>query len=397
MQTSQAHICIVSDRLLPNLIPILMHRPRRVFLITSADMVKKGLARRLEQILGNLKFEVTTSKGLPSSGLKEISEYALEWLLATQEDFPDLQLVLNITGGNKLMTIAFMQVMSGEVSRIIYTDTQHDRLEQLSQGEKDAGKSQPLEPVLDLPLYLAAQGMTLRSSLSDDTDWCRQADQRKALTKYLGKNAGGIGDLLGAVNGLCNQALDKGGKTLVEPIQKFNSRPGRRWREAVNRIVEAGVVQWDEERTLNFPSTDAARYLGGGWLEEFAWHQARDLNPDDIRLGAEGTWEGIRKGRNELDVVIVHNNRLLLIECKTLRIGRDSHSDDEMLYKLDSVGDDVKGLFGDVILLTARPPSEPVKDRARHHGIQIVAAERFSRFQKELRVWMESGHFPASG
>ncbi len=67
MQTSQAHICIVSDRLLPNLIPILMRRPRQVFLIASADMVKKGLARRLEQILDKLKFEVTTSEGLPLS------------------------------------------------------------------------------------------------------------------------------------------------------------------------------------------------------------------------------------------------------------------------------------------------------------------------------------------
>ncbi len=394
MQISQAHICIVSDRLLPNLIPILMHRPQQVFLIASDDMAQKGMARRLEQILGKENIQVKTSEGLPSSGLRRISDYALEWLLATQETYPDRQLVLNITGGNKLMTIAFMQVMSGEVSRIIYTDTQHDLLEQISQDEKEAGSSQPLKPVLNIPLYLAAQGMTLRSSLSDDTDWRRRADLRKALTKYLGKNSGDIGDFIGQINYLCNQALDPRGESLQEPVQQFQQTPWGRWRDAVDKIVKAGLVHWDGDRTLEFPSYDAARFLGGGWLEEYAWHQAGDLRPYDIRLGAEGTWEATRKGRNELDLVIVHNNRLLLVECKTLRMGRDNQDDDAMLYKLDSIGDDVKGLFGEVVLLTARRPTDPVKDRARHHNIQIVGPERFSRFQKDLRDWMNTGHFP---
>ena len=250
--------------------------------------------------------------------------------------------------------------------------------------------------MLDVPLYLAAQGMTLRSSLSDDSGWRRRAGESKALTKYLGKKAGQLGDFIGQLNYLCNLALNENGVILQEPQQRFKTKPRGMWLDAVQKIAAAGIAHWDGELALEFPDAGSARYLGGGWLEEFAWHQAVDLHPDDVRMSAEGTWEGTTKGRNELDVVMVHNNRLLLIECKTLKIGRDSHSDDEMLYKLDSVGDDVKGLFGEVILLTARAPSVAVRERARHHNIQLVGADRFASFQKDLSQWMLTGSFPAS-
>ena len=396
MKQAIAHICIISDRLIPNLIPILMERPQRVLLVASNSMISKGIARRMQNILRDKDVSVSVRGGLPSSNLQQITQFAINILAEDQEKYPHQKLVLNITGGNKLMTIAFMKAMSADVERIIYTDTQHNVLEQLPQRDapEHAGQS-PLQGVLDVPLYLAAQGMSLRKSLSDDSGWRQRANQRKALTKYLGKQAKNIGDFIGQLNYLCNKALDKQGRLLEEPVQHFNRKPGGKWLEAIQKITAFGVIEWDGDRTLKFLDVESTRYLGGVWLEEFAWHQARDLQPDDVRMSAEGIWEDTRRGRNELDVVIVHNNRLLLIECKTLRIGRDDQVDDHMLYKLDSVGDDVKGLFGGVILLTARKPTDAVNDRARHHKIQVVGADRFFSFQKDLLQWMETGQFPA--
>lgn len=396
MENAEAHICIVSDRLLPNLIPVLMEKPVRVFLIASNSMMANGIALRFEKILLEQGFKASLSSGLPSSDLKLITEFLFEWLISVQEQYPNLNLVLNVTGGNKLMTIGLLQAMTGDVERIIYTDTQRNVLEQLPQGIEGAAHTMPLQPVLDAPLYLAAQGMILRSSLSDDSGWRQRAEQRKALTKYLGKQSGNLGNFIGQLNYLCNLALDKKGQLLQKPLQRLNRSPKGMWRDALQKISETDVLQWDGDRTLDFSDAESTRYLGGGWLEEFAWHQAKDLQPDDLRMSAVGTWEGTLWGRNELDVVVVHNNRLLLIECKTLKIGRDSHNDDQMLYKLDSVGDDVKGLFGDVILLTARMPTQAVKDRAYHHKIRIVVAQRFPRLQKDLRQWMQTGQFPTA-
>jgi hypothetical protein len=41
-------------------------------------------------------------------------------------------------------------------------------------------------------------------------------------------------------------------------------------------------------------------------------------------------------------------------------------------------------------------PTDAVKDRARHHNIQIVGADRFSRIQPDLRQWMKTGQFPTA-
>jgi len=39
-------------------------------------------------------------------------------------------------------------------------------------------------------------------------------------------------------------------------------------------------------------------------------------------------------------------NELLFLECKTLRHGREGAKDADLLYKADSLGHDVRGLFG---------------------------------------------------
>ena len=388
------HICIVSERLIPNLIPVLMLRPAQVLLLSSAEMDEQGMSARLQDLLGSCGFSVSVRGGLPSGGLSVIRAYATAMADELQEISRLDEVVLNLTGGNKLMTIAFSQVLGPVVQRMIYTDTAHGLLEELPQSGQGEGVSRPLEGVVDVALYLRAQGMRPRVSRSDDIAWADVVRRRRALTKHLGRHAGALGDLFGAINALASRALDERGESVVEPRQCFRHVPRGRWAEALRQIETAGLVRWDGSTGLEFADLDATRYLNGGWLEEYAWLAARELRPDDVRLGVEGDWEQTRRGRNELNVVIVHKNRLLLIECKTLRLGRDNQSDSDLLYKLDSVGDDVRGLFGEVVLLSAREPSALILDRAGHHRIQVVGPARLADLQRDIRDWMERGLFP---
>jgi hypothetical protein len=50
-------------------------------------------------------------------------------------------------------------------------------------------------------------------------------------------------------------------------------------------------------------------------------------------------------------VLVVHNNPLLVIECKKLRFG--TAKDSEVIYKLDSITDEMNGLFGSTLLVSA--------------------------------------------
>lgn len=392
-QTNLAHICIVSDRIVPNLIPVKMDKPQYVMLIASNSMEQRGVLQRFQKILEHDGFLVEVYTELPSAGMDKITEYASNWFLDADEKYPEMQWILNITGGNKLMTLAFYNALAGSMQRIIYTDSRHNHLEIVPQ---DAEKHSPeqLLPVLDIPGYLAAQGFVYRNSAGDANDWQERVRQRKQLTKYLGKHSGSIGDFIGAINGMAQDALNRNGTELKEPVQFFDRRPQGRWKKVIEEIAKTELIFWEESALLlEFKDAEAARYLGGGWLEEFAWHQVADCQPDDVRMGVEGTWDS-KGARNELDLLVVHHNRLLMIECKTLKLSRDAKEDDQMLYKLDSLGDDLKGLFGEVLLMTARRPGTTVLGRARQHRIQVVDATGFASFQADIREWMKTGRYP---
>lgn len=184
--------------------------------------------------------------------------------------------------------------------------------------------------------------------------------------------------------------------------QSLSQHPAKPWREALTRLNEACLMEWSasDPRHLGFPSLEGAQYLSGGWIEEYAWHCARDAGLEDIYCGAQVTDESAPKDdiRNEFDLVTVHRNRMLIIECKTSRLAPGS--DQEVLHKLHSLADQSSGLFGTKVLLSARSfgggdqHDRNVK-RARSMGINVLDGAGVKQFPEKIRHWIEAGRWPA--
>jgi hypothetical protein len=243
--------------------------------------------------------------------------------------------------------------------------------------------------VLAIPEYLLAYGATCRKSASDDQAWQIRIGQRKPATKHLAAHAHELAGLIGALNALANLALSDNGEVLETPQQQLNDHPGGQWREALRKLAETHVFTWDGSKTITFTDAESARYVGGIWLEEYVYHIARDAQPDDVRNSVEITWDNSKNTRNELDVLLTHNNRMLVIECKTLRLGRDFQKDTDILYKIDSLGDDLKGLFGETWLVSAREPTAGMLDRAKDRRIRILGPSHLKSLRQEIRHWMQ--------
>lgn len=382
---AEVHICLVSDQLLPNIIPILMHRPIAVHLVASNRM--RGKAEALERFLTRRGIPVYHHDAAPDANYPAISAYA-EQVALTVSETPNIRIVLNATGGNKLMTLGFVPPFRELGADVVYTDTQHLRLEHLDRQQEP----EPMPEVLDIPTYLEAQGMTYRSARSDDGLQLKLMANRKPLTKYIAQHAADIPNFLSALNGMASQALDRQGKELQTPEQRFETMLRSRERKAMQRIASTDLVEWDKAECITFKDADSARYLGGMWLEEYIWHVARDEQPHDVRLGVNGTWDvqGGKAPRNEFDLLVAHHNRLLVVECKTLRLGQYEEKDAQILYKLDSLGDELGGLFGRLLLLSARAVSELVQKRAHRQRIDLLAAHELKNVREYLRGWMRS-------
>ena len=378
----QLHIQLVSNQLLGNLIPALMERPAEAALIVTPSMSRQ--ADRLQALEEQAGIRVRRFDGAREVDLPRLEDYALE-VIAELEGSAD-ELVLNLTGGTKLMAIGFLDVLREHVDRCMYTDTAHGRLELLPlSGERQPPRR--LDPVLDVETYLLAQGFRPRHVASRDTAWQTAAQRRKPACKWLGKEVPRIGDFLGALNALAASALDREGE-LVAPEQAFEQPPHGRWERAITHLRDEGLLDWRGGAQVTFLDAERTRFLNGGWLEEYVYHRLRDEGVDDVALGVTGTWDGTDGARNELDVVAVHANQLLVVECKTERHGRDEAGDDHRLYKLDSLGDDVRGLFGHSWMASARPPTKEMGRRAAQHRIQLISPEDLPKLRDWIRSWM---------
>jgi len=378
---TRLHIQLVSAQLAGNLIPALMEQPDRVALIVTPAMSRQAsVLRELEEEVG---IAVQVFEEAPDAYLPSLHEFALEVIGELE---PADELVLNLTGGNKLMALGFLEVLRDEVDRRIYTDTAHGRLEQIPRGEGGIERPVTLASVLNVSWSLRAQGFRYRGAKSADPHWQREASDRKQVAKTLASVARDSGDFLGRLNALASKALDAEGR-LVEHCQRLEAVPHGRWSNQLGWLRDKGLLDWEGNTDVRFLDAERTGFLNGGWLEEYVYHRLRDEGVDDVALGVEGTWDGTDGARNELDVVAVHANRLLVVECKTLRHGRDTARDDQQLYRLDSIGERLRGFFGFTWMVSARPPSHAMAERARQHDIKLMGPDDLPRLRAHVRAW----------
>lgn len=382
------HVAIVSDQTLANLIPALTERPAKVYLACSESMARKGIDRRLKTLLEPHGIGVEVVPRAPDVGLMQITEYARRLATRIRAEHSQAEIVLNATGGTKPMVLGFVDVFSEVAVRVLYTDTQHRRIEYLPKRGKRVASMRPMKDVLDVPRYLQAQGFIYEGAVSDSPEWRKRADGRKNVTEYLAQNVNRLGGFIGAVNTLAHQALDKNGENLVNPEQSFKEAPGGEWETAIKRFEKSALLRRRSDVNVEFLNAESTRFLNGGWLEEYAWHTVVERKVFDARMGVRGSWEAGKEARNEFDVLATHSNQLLFIECKTLRYGAESEKDSNALYKADSLGQDARGLFGSTWLLSARKPSKEMGARAQAQGIRILGPADLPRLSDIVDKWM---------
>ena len=399
-------VCIASAQSAANILPVAARRPDRVVIVQSEKMARK--AEELKDWLttyGNYQPEqLDIRNGLPDSGINRLTEYALDLRRELEDSWPEHRLIFNATGGNKLMALAFVDVFRDDNIEIIYTDTDHDVLEVLEPRNQPA---QRIPAVFNIPSYLASQGYLAGKTDSDDENWCANALRRKSLTEWLVENIDSLikndgSGFLPQVNRIIhNEVLDRNQLRSPKDYQELNY-VGYRDHKVLRRLAEEGILAWTahDAKKIQFPSAEAAQYLGGRWLEEYAWHIARDTGAKHIAAGMDITDAAQRKDgvRNELDMVIVHNNRLLLVECKTGQIHKE-HRDSKVIYKLDSLASHAGGLYCERLLVSAAPVDHrrknghkvKVSDRARSYDIDVLQYQGVKKLREVLLNWMETG------
>lgn len=375
------HVCVATGQNLANLIPILQLGGQEVVILETPEMRENAT---------NLKRALAVH-GVPARRVPFDDTSPITLQTAAQDIAQLLDpraVVLNATGGTKLMVLALVEhlrlldTIQERRLHVVYVETLKSRLDWLA----PAPTTEPIEDVLDLRDIAAVQGYRIRRADSDDGHWQRDAAERETLTRRLGDGAEKLAGFFGILNSLADAALPDNDDGPFVPLQNLPYSPGESYSAILKEAQERGLLHWDRRMQVTFRNRDAARYFRGGWLEEYAWLKLRGIRPRDFSVGVEIETLGSRT-LNELDVLAVNHNRLLVIECKTSRFGRDQGRDAQVIYKLDHLAGRIGGLMNRKLLLSARPLSDEVMRRAQDTRVDVLAAGRVAQLGQYLRQW----------
>ena len=202
----------------------------------------------------------------------------------------------------------------------------------------------------------------------------------------MGDDAERYAHAFGTLNWLADQALNEDGSAFT-PQQVLKFAPRAEERELPSEGKRLDLLDWDNAGEVVFRTRDAAQYFRGGWLEEFVWLKLHGIKPRDWEVNVR-TRSVAQDVENDFDALLVHRNRLLVIECKTSGFGRNEVKDVSHVYKLAQLADKVGGSMSRKLLLSARPIHADIRQRASEYGVDILAAEEVKKLVDYLRTWM---------
>jgi len=355
------------------------------------------------------------------------------------------RIVLHLTGGTKLMALAFSDAARHAQREhdgidLLYVDTGKGRVERLGAG-------QPLA----LPGVLGVADAVLASGKPDcgcasSSPVFQQQMQRDEVHQWL---LDAPPQLIGALNQFADEMLAlhdpakaaKSGrkrhpaawfdlqqtqpKSCIYALRLQEAAPqwgndssdiATRQRQLVTNALQgalgplltrAGVLAGAPQVVsgalrLRLKTPVEIDYLRGGWLEALAAAIIARAQPDDW---ASGVAVGDQQGRNnELDAIITCGNHTLLVEIKTAALSRQTASEtgeattqaQNAIFKLDSVSHGLARYFNANWLLSARSLSDVDRQRAQDRRVRLFAPPNDNTspriavegFESALRAWI---------
>jgi len=264
----------------------------------------------------------------------------------------------NLTGGTKLMYTGGLAAAMTIGGIPFYLDGRHQNVVRVDTWEK-----KPYEGLKNVEDYLLLSGLSVKESGRWDSIHWRQERLEQTLKLW---------NLRSKVAKIYRQVADYNDEPRSFSINSSGV-------EAVFSKAMDGMLRIDGVK-MNFPGqSDFAKYVSGGWLEEYVYNLVQPLvgtSVFDVRIGACVQWPGTNQDAQEFDVLATNGNRLFIIECKAGAVRAED------IYKLQQNVRAYGGVEAHGILAAAFPPSLAV--RRRIEADRRLALACGNKLQSEL-------------
>jgi hypothetical protein len=368
----------VSDQTIPNILGIYHFKPVRVVFCTTERMENE---KRADAIIGALKLY-----GLDYSNAHEKVRVDQDCFEDCESKFKneialkykDKKVIVNLTGGTKIMVLAAYNVFKEIAEQMIYTPIPKNEFITVFPKEGNCKSAVPLNLRLSVEAYVTAYGVNVKNQ--NKIEQLKSAAlKNKELCRWMIQNYMGIEDILGEFYGWLSGQRDE-----KKYMLKADYIPKKQ--EEIELLRRLGVDRKSINKTF---LKNEIRFLTGDWLSDFCFNEISELTVDDCVTGIELV--SPKGTNNEFDVMFTKDNALYIIECKSLKQKHDKDAD--ILYKISSLQHDfglrVKGFLAS----TARnilDNSNNIKDstlrRAKQCNTDVIHPDEI----KDMAKWIKN-------
>ncbi|MBE7444588.1 MAG: DUF1887 family protein [Planctomycetia bacterium] len=375
-------VSLVSEQTIPNIIVAAHYRPDDFWFVSTERMEKERRVACIENTL-KLKGLLPASKNIqkvivdqdsPSDCMEKI-----EGLIEKVED--EVEYVVNITGGNKLMALATYEVFReiGQKVVIDYIPLGKNELVQIFPRKKPL-KTSVIEERLNLEEYLCCYGFSIQNKNSLE-QIRTNAINRRSTSHWMFEN---YVQLKGVLGFIYKHLGNKRNKNKYSFLVTFDRDFAIIEREMLNKFG----FEIKDRLIRKAITKDEIVYLTGGWFEEFVFNGVYDIVQnnilDDAMIGVK--IEGLSGSSNDLDIAFMKDNSFYHVECKTLGNEEDQGIIRDEVYKKGAISILLgKGEKRTMICTTQSQINESLANRAQDYGIEILTIEQVRNLKNRLK------------
>lgn len=333
--------CLVSRQSMANVLPVLMFKPQQVVLFSTPE--EKKSADNLEKLFQLKKIKVKRVDGLDAYNYLKFKDEVKQQLKNFEEE-----IILNVTGGTKLMALAAYEAFAEKDKKIIYCDTEHQKIISLMPEYK----IENLQADISIEDYLLSYGYHIK-----ETKDFSLIEKFYPLFEFI---------------------IDK--KIMEEFINFFKyirekhveDRPritilSKNRNFYFYKNFDNYSIQFNPHNKKSI-SINITEYRLGDWLEYYVYYILKEkykLNPlTGVKIISDENVE------NEIDVLVLKDYKLYNYSCKS---GKSDNQYD--LFQLETLRNITSGTFGKGIFVTANKHSEKFFNRAKELSIKVIQVQ----------------------
>ena len=374
----KTHLLLISKQVIPNLTPLLDPeiKPEAVIMLVSKDMQKR--AEWLQKILLPQGIKCRVVEIDDAYDIQSIGHKVYELIIENDG------LVLNATGGTKLMSIAAYEEFRSENLPIYYVHPESDLMIWMHDKEQ---KSHQIADRIKLDKFLVAHGATV-TSLSQQKPKTEEIELADRVIHELAYFRRAVTEI--------NFLAQKAKNTLTSPkISDINISNTDAFDDLIDLFTRNGYLTQRDGRLI-FSREENRFFVNGGWIEHWVYDKVREFGKQAVfvhdtasNIKIERYLNRGKPVRNEIDAAFLYNNRLHIIECKTRKLKLEDTAGADTLYKLETLKPIMGGLQARAMLVSLLDVPDRDRTRAAELNISICSGEQLKNFDEHLKKFVK--------